>query len=402
MIDHNQIAAGHAKISAEFIKAVQGPATKAVGAKDAQAAALGQHLEALTDQRGLHGTAAAIQVLAQTQGGEAQAFTRRLVHYVDEQSVIEQAFGQPEVSRQAILNAQHNVIKMSEVLYALAVVPTSLAPREDLARKIADVLEKHRGADGGWPYFMTADAKTSHLVPTAYATQALAIHGFDVSLSVDFLLSHLQKVGTDKTDIFVQVLAIYVLCYLPEKYRHDKELRKPFKEAWLRLSSLLNQDLEANIEYLADKINYVRIPWQLYLLGAAAHLSFYKRFASAKAQRRLRSILDNVQTAGGLIYPHSGRDLSTRTNAILFDVLNNIDNELKIRRLPLRPFIWLEAIKSVVASRPFQYAVRVAVLGLIVYVVVKWSTSTTKNIDELAPELLSSVLLIFLIGKREA
>jgi hypothetical protein len=165
---------------------------------------------------------------------------------------------------------------------------------------------------------------------------------------------------------------------------------------------LLNQDLQANIEYLADKINYVRIPWQLYLIGAAAHLSFYRRFASARAQRRLRSILDNVQAAGGLIYPHSGRDLSTRTNAKLFDVLNNIDNELKIRRLPLRPFIWLEAIKSVVATRPFQYAVRVAVLGLIVYVVVKWSTSPTKNIGDLAPELLSSLLLILLIGKKEA
>jgi hypothetical protein len=402
VIDHNQIAAGHAKISGEFVKAVQGPATKTIGTKDPQAAALGQHLQAATDQRGLHGTAAAIEVLAQTPGTEAEAFTRRLVHYVDELSAIEQEFGQPEISHLVVQTSQHNVIKMSEVLYALAAVPTSLAPREKLAQQIADTLIGNRGADGGWPYFMTGDAKPSDLVPTAYATRALAIHGYDVSSSVDFLLSHLQRVGADETDIFVQVLAIYVLCYLPERYRHDRDLRKPFQDTWLRLSPLLNQDLEANIEYLTSKINYVRIPWQLYLLGAAVHLSFYRRFASAKAQRRLRSILDSVQTAGGLIYPHSGRDLSTRTNAILFDVLRHIDNELNIRHLPLRPFIWFEAIKSVVASRPFQYTVRVIVLGLIAYVIVRWSTSSTKNVGDLAPELLSSVLLILLIGKKEA
>ena len=180
MIDHDQIAAGHAKISGEFIKAVQGPATKTVGTKDPQAAALGQHLQPASDQRGLHGTAAAIEVLAQTPGPEAQAFTRRLVHYVDGLSAIEQEFGQPEISYQAVQASQHNVIKMSEVLYALAAVPTSLAPREKLAQQIADNLMGHRGADGGWPYFMAGDAKASDLVPTAYAARALAIHGYDV------------------------------------------------------------------------------------------------------------------------------------------------------------------------------------------------------------------------------
>ena len=402
MIDRNQIAAGHAKISGEFIKAVQGPATKVVSVKDPQAAAVGQHLQAATDQRGLHGTAAAIEVLAQTPGTEAADLTRRLVHYVDKLSVIEQDLNHPEIPHKDIQTSEHNVIKMSEVLYALAAVPTSVAPRETLARRIADTLQRQRGADGGWPYFMMSDAKKSDVLPTAYATRALAIHGYDVSLSVDFLLNHLRKADADETDIFVQVLIIYILCYLPERYRHDKELKKPFEDVWLRLSPLLNRDLEANIEYLTTKINYVRIPWQLYLLGAAAHLSFYRRFASARAQRRLRSILDSVQAIGGLLYPHSGRDLSTRTNAILFDMLNQLDNELRIRRLPLEPFIWIEALKSLVSSRPFQYCVRIIVLALIVYAVVRWSQSETKNVSDLAPELLSSALLILLTGRKEA
>jgi hypothetical protein len=176
VIDHEQIAASQARVSDEFIKAVQGPATQAVRTKDPQAAALGQHLQARTVQRGFHGTAAAIEVLAQTPGTQAEDFTRRLVHYVDEISTIEEAFPEPEISRQEIHASEHNVIKMSEVLYALAAVPTSLAPREKLAAHIAETLISHRGADGGWPYFMTADAQPSDLLPTAYATRALASH----------------------------------------------------------------------------------------------------------------------------------------------------------------------------------------------------------------------------------
>jgi hypothetical protein len=401
VIDHDRIAAGRTKISAEFLKAVQGLATQRLATVDPQAAALGQHLQATTAQRGLHGTAAAIEVLAQTPGGDAEDYTRRLVHYVDQQTKVEQLFSDPDVSHQEVETSEHNVIKMSEVLYALASVPTSLAPREKLAAHIADVLTKHRNTDGGWPYFIQAEAKTSHLLPTAYAVRALASHGYDISSSVTFLLDHVRSPSADQTDIFVQVLTIYVLCYLPDRYRQDRELRKPFQNAWSRLSPLLNQDLEANIEYVTNKINYVRIPWQLYLLASAAHLSPYRRFSSAKAQRRLKSILENVQATGGLLYPHSGKDLSSRTNAILFDVLDQIDNELKIRRLPLGPFIWFEVIKSIVASRPFQYTIRVLVFALIVYVIVRWSVSSERNVGDLAPELVSSLLLILLIGKRE-
>jgi hypothetical protein len=402
VIDHDQIVTSRQKLSAEFVRAVQGPATREVSSRDAQAAALGQHLHAATAQRGLHGTAAAIEVLAQTPGPEAQELTRRLVHYVDDLSTIEQTSSPLEIPHRDVRASERNVIKMSEVLYSLASVTTSLAPREQLARKIAESLVSNCETDGGWPYYMTGDHKTSDVVPTAYATRALASHGYDVSKNVDFLVNSLVKATSDQTDIFVEVLTIYILCYLSEGYRRDKELKKPFEDTWSRLSPLLNQDVEANIEYLTDKINYVRIPWQLYLLAAAAHLSPYRRFASASAQRRLKSIIQSVLASGGLLYPHSGRDLSSRTNAILFDVLNKMDDELTIRRLPLTPFVWIERFKSAIASRPFRYSVRAVVLGLIVFAVVRWSTSHSKSIADLAPELLSSALLILLTGKRDA
>jgi hypothetical protein len=401
VIDRQQVAAGRVKISAEFLKAVQGPATQKLAAKDTQAAGLGQHLHAATPQRGLHGTAAAIEVLAQTPGAEAQDYTRRLVHYVDQQSSIEQLLSDPDLSPADLRTSDHNIIKISEMLHALASVPTSLAPREQLATRIADNLISHRNPDGGWPYFIGSTTSTSHLLPTAYALRALSCHGYDVSASVAFLDEHIRSPSSDQTDIFIQTLAIYVLCYLPDIYRQDREPRKPFQDIWSKLSPLLNQDLEANIEYLTSKINYVRVPWQLYLIASAARISPYRRFASAKAQRRLKSILDSVQAQGGLLYPHSGRELSTRTNAILFDILNQVDNELKVRRLPLHPFVLLERYKSVIASTAFQYCVRVIVLAFAIFAVIHWLTSRETSVSELAPELVSSLLLILLTGKRD-
>jgi hypothetical protein len=404
VIDHGQIAAGRATISSEFLKAVQGPATQKLVEKDRQAAALGQHLHATTTQRGLHGTAAAIEVLAEMPGAEARDYTRRLVHYVDEQSTIERLLADHEVSQEDITTSERNVIKMSEVLYALGSVPTSVGPREGLATRIADELESHRNPDGGWPYFMAASpiASHSHLLPTAYAARALDRHGYDISKSATFLRDHIRAPISVQTDIFVQTLVVYVLCYLPDSYRNDREIRKPFETAWGALSPLLDQDLEANIEYLTTKINYVRIPWQLYLLASAARISPYRRFVSAKAQRRLKSILDNVRAQGGLLYPHSGRDLSTRTNAILFEVLSQIDDQLKVRRLPLRPFVLLELVRSVIASRLFQYTLRILVLGFVTYTIVNWATSRHANVSELAPELIGSLLLILMTGKRDA
>jgi hypothetical protein len=401
VIDHEDIHRACTKISAEFLAAVQGPATQEVATKDNGAAALGQHLRATTNQRGLHGTAAALQVLAETDDSEAQDYARRLVHYVDIHPDIEREIAESDAPPQPVQASDENVIKLSEVLYALAAVPTSLGPREALARRIADQLVNHRNPDGGWPYSMTGQVRSSHILPTAYAVRALASHRYDVAQSVTFLRNYVESTTAGSSDVFIEVLAVYVLCFLPIPFRNDREIRKPFHRLWLQLSPLLTQDLEANIEYVTSKINYVRIPWQLYLLASSSRLSPYRRFTSAKAQRRLKTILDSVNLSGGLLYPHSGRELSSRTNAILFDVLGQIDSELAQKRLPLKPFISLGRARAALASRPFQLAVRVLVVAVIGYVVVRWVTSGQTNLADLAPELLSSVLLILLTGKRE-
>lgn len=323
------------------------------------------------------------------------------MHYVDQRLEIEQSITAAGTSVDSLQISESNVIKLSEVLYALAGVPTSVAPREQIAKRIAELLRSARRTDGGWPYYVENSSDESELLPTAYAVRALVAHGYNVDESTEYLRERLKNPGESQTDVSVQVTALYVLCFLPDSEVPNSELRAAFSSLWLRLAPLLSQDLEANIEYWGGRMSYVRVPWQLYLLAIAAKLSPYRRFASSLAQRRLKAILGGVEVNGGLIYPHSGRDLSSRTNAILFEVLGIIREQLNVRKLPLGPFEVYEEIKKGVSSRTARYIIRAAALGLIVFAVVSWLRERDHHIGEFAPEIISSVLLILLTGKRE-
>ena len=401
MISAEALTNARSRILAEFLRAVKGPPTKVVQSVDSEAAALGQHLRGSRPQRGLHGTAAAIQVLSSGHTEETQLLTRRLVHYIDERFEIEQSITAAGKSVDSLQISDNNVIKLSEVLYALAGVPTSVAPREQIAKRIAEVLRSARRTDGGWPYYVEEGSDESELLPTAYAVRALVAHGYNVGESTEYLRERLKNPGESQTDISVQVTALYVLCFLPDSEVPSSELRAAFSSLWLRLAPLLSQDLEANIEYWGGRMSYIRVPWQLYMLAIAAKLSPYRRFASSIAQRRLKAILAGVDANGGLIYPHSGRDLSSRTNAILFEVLGIVREQLNIRRLPLGPFEIYEEIKKGISSRTARYIIRAAALGLIVFAVVSWLGERDHHIGEFAPEIIGSVLLILLTGKRE-
>lgn len=73
MISAEALTNARSRILAEFLRAVKGPPTQVVQTVDSEAAALGQHLKGSRPQRGLHGTAAAIQVLSSghTEGNAA-------------------------------------------------------------------------------------------------------------------------------------------------------------------------------------------------------------------------------------------------------------------------------------------------------------------------------------------
>lgn len=366
----------------------------------ALAAACGQFLgDTTSEQRGLHGTAAAIRVLAEDGRPEARELLPKLIEYGKQRDGIEGTDGE-QLQRD---NA--NVIKISEMLFALKFVDAAVADTEALKKQLADALLNGKANSSGWGYFIDR-RDAAQLLPTAHAVRALAEYGYDVQDPVKFLLDagvkKLSDESAPRADISVRVFCLYVLSFIRNEqkdYRDD--LRNIFSSLWRSLESVLDSDIEQNIEYSRDREHYyVRVPWQLYLLAVAAKLAPNRRFASRAAQRRMNAIKNAVMSPEGFTYPHSGARISARTNAILYEVFSTIERELdKIWQGLLVPFYAIDRIRSFLSSRGVRwFAVGVA-LFLSMLSLSSWYTRGGQ-LGELAPELLGALLILLLTAGK--
>ncbi|MGI8738764.1 MAG: hypothetical protein ACR2KU_03685 [Gammaproteobacteria bacterium] len=152
------------------------------------------------------------------------------------------------------------------------------------------------------------------------------------------------------------------------------------------MSRLLSEDIEQNVEYWKQDRNlYVRIPWQLYLIALAAKLAPYRSFATPIAQARLKSIVNAANTQGGFKYPHSGDLLSSRTNAILYEVLKLTLTAMQERSSAFH--MWDKVIRLAKAG-----FIAVGIM-IVAYSLLDWILRDTSSIGELAPNILASILL---------
>ncbi|MEX0715160.1 MAG: hypothetical protein WD066_01165 [Planctomycetaceae bacterium] len=267
---------------------------------DTDAAACGQFIgeKALRlQQRGLHGTAAALRVLSRESASPEQSrLLERLVRYVfDRQKIEVKATGRID-SKEPEIDSQ-NVIKQSELLHALSRVPTAISQvgelRDDLVQRLQGGIIQQKG----WSYFLDRPTDSPDLLPTAYAILALSSAHEDVSRPTSYLLNQLKQAsGTRKpvevnADISIRVACLYSLAFreggdAPES-TDEATLCALFDPMWNSLERLLrDENIEQNVEYWRDdRTFYVRVPWQLYLLALAARLRYYRR--SRHSRRRL-------------------------------------------------------------------------------------------------------------------
>ena len=406
MIDSAQIAATLSKLAGSFLRCYEvGEQSRDLNPMGG--GAFGQFLDQpASHHRGIHGTAAALRVLASLDRADAQSATTQIVRYLTHRIDIEGQIGSHETRDDRVEKAtldEDNVIKNSEVLYALKFVKATVPERHDLATRIAGRLHTGIVQGKGWPYFL-GDGSIPQPLPTAYAVRALAMHQYDVREPVQYLVTQLESPASRQTDIWVQVACIFVLAYLPSGSADidDDKLKSSLLSLWGKLEPLLRQDLEANIEYTYKDLNYyVRVPWQLYLICAAARLKPLQCFGSSVAQRRLSSIVQAVNSRRGFIYPHSGDGLSVRTNGILYDVLALIKEEMKPRSFMLRPFYIWDNIRVFFGSQLVRAATILVILALIVAGIWDWVRKPDASIGDLGPELLGGVLLFVLSSRKE-
>ena len=373
-------------------------------------ASCGQFLDdTISTQRGLHGTSAAIRVLAEDSRPESRALIRKLIAYTENRATIELGAATAENSaslRERLGRDEANVIKISEMLFALRFVDAATCDTESLRKQLVEVLLNGRINANGWGYFVDKKVGEPQLLPTAHAVRALADYGYDVREPMRYLRDALIKKSSEKTaraDISVRVFCLYVLSFVKstENTVSDDQLHKAFSSMWRQLESLLDRDIEQNIEYSRDREHYyVRVPWQLYLLASSAKLAVKRRFASRAAQRRVNEIVNAINSPEGFTYPHSGVRVSSRTNAILYDVFSTIEKQLeRTWQVLLMPAQVVDLIRTFLSSRGVRWSaagVAVILIGVSLY---SWY-SRSGNIGDLAPEFLAAIVLLLVTAGK--
>jgi len=287
-------------------------------------------------QRGLHGTAAAIRVLSLNQETNTSSLLERLVRYVSDRQTFERTATTP-ISIEKIQDDNTNIIKISELLYAISQVPDQI-PKVVLFRKtLASLLEHSQIENKGWSYFTQTSTTDQdiELLPTAHAILALSSVNINVTKPINWLVERLKKSPNEASsssggdaDISIRIFALYVLAFCNDADKvPESVLINLFEETWKRTWRLLGyENVEQNVEYWNGVTTYyLRVPWQLYLLALAARLKF-RRFATRAAQTRLCSIVNSIHN-NQFRYPLSGNMISSRTNAIAYDVCSNIMKE---------------------------------------------------------------------------
>jgi len=353
-------------------------------------------------QYGLHGISAALRVLGPCQSSECRSIVHKMVSYCEASLGV--ASGQSLDTKLAVGDTD-NVIKLGELLYGLYFVTVAQAERDRLVNSVADRLMKSLINNRGWGYFIGEESP--ELLPSAYAVRGLAQHGYDVSGPRKFVLDSLvaknRTTGTSPADLTTAIACAYCLTFCKrEGTAQDPVLRSAFMSAWPSFEPLFGEDIEQNLEYWREKTTdpmrdrkteYVRIPFQLYLMALAAEYSRWRRFAGFRAQRRLKSTLDALRNAS-FKYRYSGRCLSSRTNGIAYDALAYIREHVR-HFTTLRLAYTVDRVRVAVGSVPFRIIAAAGVLVFSCLSVRAWLAAGGKLAD-LAPELLVSLIALVL------
>lgn len=401
----DQIESAQVRIASRFIEqCTQGKQTTSL---PQNAAACGQFLgdDAIhNSQRGLHGTAAAIQVLARHGNEPARELVPKLVEYVQNRDILESA---NHALAEKAKGDRRNVIKISEVLYALSFVQTGLSAKDKLVAELADSLRKCKITGSGWGYFI--GEAIAQPLPTCYAILGLCRCGYDVTDTAKYLLTASAKLGVGSTqqhkqqhDLTIATLTLYALTYSGLKLSDadNRQAQATFRRLWRHLEPMLAWDIEQNIAYWHSTENhYVRLPWQLYLFALSSQYSRW-RFSSVLLQVRLRTLLAAV-IKDEFFYPHSEGITSARTYSIAYDCLDVVRRSLETRRVMRVAIIW-DTIRRFFGRRWLRVLLMIILVGFMFAIVIRWSITSDDPV-EVAPELIGIGLtsLLSLLGKRE-
>lgn len=348
-------------------------------------------------QRGVHGIAAAINTLAKIKNTSSTEVISGLARYLENRKDIEKTISKGTSSVELKCERDYeNVIKVSEVILALSRIAYAGVNNDGIINTLSKRLQVGMIGQKGWDYFLdhTGDIE---LLPTAFGMLAMSATGFhdEAAKAATYLKSQLESRYIKKTpcqtanaDISMDIFCLYALALTNKDM---VPLKNIFQEIWLIMRPLIDKDNEQNIEYLYEDQHgcYIRVPWQLYMISLAGIYGFRLKFSSLYIQNILTDILNRVLN-GGFRYPNSGKMLSVRTNAILFEVLSNIEDILQHRSLS-----WMgsafDQVKRILYSSFCRWSVRAIMALVAVVLMFDWYVSENTRLSEFAPELFGMI-----------
>jgi hypothetical protein len=360
--------------------------------------AAGQHLNPYSmNQRGLYGTAAALLVLSRCRPGPQRIeFVEGLIRYVSDRQAIENSLAETDEDV-AMLNARFAIewrqsFKCSELLYALAAAPTAVTGRETLVQFLLSRLRQGRRQSGGW----SADLDPSHdHDPLATASIVRALHAAGVAVEssdLDIVKSDAANAAT--VNLYTRTFCVLVVLEVAGPNRTMTDLWNTLMAA---LRPQLRDRTEANYEYtLGNKQYYVRIPWQLYLLEAAAIVRPLGLLVIPDIRKTLLDAIQAINSSEGYVYRAFGHMKSTRTYSILMDTLWHLDGVLGSSKYVAR----LSAIANwgtrVIYATWVSWVLLLGAIVLAALGVRAWILERSEGYAAIGPEIAAALLLGFI------
>lgn len=366
--------------------------------------ACGQFLSYLdSNQRGLHGTAAALRVISHYERDDTcKNVVKSLLEYV--KSFIEVEKGLDSTNEKSAIIDDNNIIKKAELLYSLSFIRRGTADCDDLIKKIAKELKGNQINSESWTFFINSENKDdADIIPTAMSVLALHANNCDgYKAGRIFLSNEVNKIIIkdkikDPETFSKIVLALYVLVFTAngELETKEREYRTILKKIWSSNFAFMKSDIEQNIEYPYNTRHfYVRIPWQLYLLAISNKLS-YRYSAKVYYFSRLNSILEQTNE-DGFKYLHSGKHISSRTNAILFDIIEQIKRD---RKNILAIFIlnFFDKMLNFLRKKYVKYFFNFIGLAIIIGSFCLWRGEGRDLLTDLTPAFVASFAVYLLV-----
>ena len=364
--------------------------------------ACGQFLNYLeSNQRGLHGTAAALRVISHYERDDGcKNSVKLLLEYAKSFVDVEKQLD--SINEQSVVIDDNNIIKKAELLYSLSFIKRGTADCDDLIKKIAKELKDNQINNESWTFFVNAENKDADIIPTAMSVLALHANNCDGYKSGrTFLSNEIDKIIKEQIkdpETFSKVVfALYVLVFTVngEFKNNEHKYKSILKKIWSSNFAFMNSDIEQNIEYPYNTRHfYVRIPWQLYLLAVSNKLS-YRYSSKVSYFSRLNSILEQTDK-GGFKYLHSGKHISSRTNAIVFDILEHIKNNNRHSFLT-KMLNWYDRILNFLKGNIVKWCFNILAIVIISYSIHQWFYASNSSIRDFAPEFIAC-FVIFLFN----